>query len=153
VALNTPSGTRGARYTGSNGRFTKWFARQMETRIRRRGYRMMGMDILFLTTTGRRTGQPRQVPVAWFPDGTDAWLVVASLVGAARNPAWYLNMAAHPDQVWIELADRKLRVTPAQLDDAERAVAWPRIVAAQPRYAKYQAKTDRVLPVIRLTPA
>ena len=75
MALNTPSGTRGARYTGSNGRFTKWFARQMETRIRRRGFRMMGMDILFLTTTGRRTGQSRQVPVAWFPDGADAWLV------------------------------------------------------------------------------
>ena len=61
-------------------------------------------------------------------------------------------MAAHPDQVWIELPDRKLRVTPEQLAGERREEAWQRITTAQPRFAKYQTKTDRPLPVIRLVP-
>jgi len=113
----------------------------------------MGMDVLFLTTIGSRTGQRRETPVAWFSDGTDAWLIVASAAGSAHNPAWYHNLAAHPDQVWIELPQRKLRVTPEQLEGARWEAAWQRIVQTQPRYASYQLKTDRRLPVIRLVPA
>jgi deazaflavin-dependent oxidoreductase (nitroreductase family) len=73
--------------------------------------------------------------------------------GSAHNPDWYHNLAARPDQIWIELPQRKLRVTPAQLEGAQREACWTRIVRAQPRYAKYQQKTDRPLPVIRLVPA
>jgi len=135
------------------GRFTRWIAHRMELRHRRKGFRFMGMDILFLSTTGRRSGQPRQTALAWFADGQDAWLIVASAGGADTNPAWYLNLTAHPDQVRIELADRKLQVIPEQLDGSRREACWQRIVAAQPRYAKYQAKTGRVLPLIRLVPA
>jgi deazaflavin-dependent oxidoreductase (nitroreductase family) len=125
----------------------------MSNQHRRKGYRFRGMDVLFLTTTGRRTGQRRQTPVVWFPDGEDAWLIVASAAGSAHNPAWYHNLAAHPDQVWIELPQRQLQVTPAQLEGARREACWSRIVRAQPRYASYQEKTDRLLPVIRLVPA
>jgi deazaflavin-dependent oxidoreductase (nitroreductase family) len=125
----------------------------MGNRHRRKGYRFMGMDVLFLTTIGRKTGQRRVTPVAWFPDGDDAWLVVASAAGSAHNPAWYHNLAAHPDQVWIELPQRRLRVAPEQLEGARRQAAWQQVVRAQPRYAGYQEKTDRLLPVIRLVPA
>jgi deazaflavin-dependent oxidoreductase (nitroreductase family) len=137
------------------GCVTRWIANRMELRHRRKGFRFMGMDILFLSTTGRRSRQPRQTALAWFPDGPEAWLVVASAAGAAAHPAWYLNLTAHPDQVRIELAGRKLRVIPEQLDGTRREDCWQRIVTAQPRYAKYQAKADgvRVLPVIRLVPA
>ena len=88
-------------------------------------------------------------------DLTTASSTSASAAGAAAHPAWYLNLTAHPDQVRIELAGRKLRVIPEQLDGTRREDCWQRIVAAQPRYAKYQAKADgvRVLPVIRLVPA
>jgi deazaflavin-dependent oxidoreductase (nitroreductase family) len=120
---------------------------------RRAGYKFQGMDVLFLTTTGRKSGQAHENPVAWFADGDEAWLVVASAGGAAKNPAWYANMAAHPEQVWIELPDRKLQVTPEQLAGERREAAWQRITTAQPRFAKYQTKTDRSLPVIRLVPA
>ena len=106
------------------------------------------MDVLFLTTIGSKTGQRRETPVAWFPDGDNARLIVASAAGAARNPAWYHNLAAHPDQVRIELPQRKVRVTPEQLEGARREACWKRIVQAQPRYARYQEKTDRLLPVI-----
>jgi len=53
-------------------------------------------------TVGAKSGQKRQSAVSRFPDGDDAWLVVASAGGSAQNPAWYHNIAAHPDQVWIE---------------------------------------------------
>ena len=120
---------------------------------RRSGDRFNGMDLLYLTTVGAKTGQKRQSAVARFPDGEDAWLVVASAGGSAHHPAWYHNIAAHPDQVWIEFGGRQLRVTATQLDEDARAQAWQRITQLQPRYAAYEQKTDRAIPVIRLSRA
>jgi len=111
------------------------------------------MDLLYLTTMGSKTGQKRQSTVARFPDGENAWLVVASAGGSIHNPAWYHNIAAHPDQVWIEFGGKQMRVTPAQLDGEARAQAWQKITQVQPRYAAYEQKTDRVIPVIRLSRA
>jgi deazaflavin-dependent oxidoreductase (nitroreductase family) len=62
----------------------------------------MGMDVLILHTVGRRSGQPRETPVAWFADGGNAWLVVAS-GGKTRHPDWHLNLTGHPDRASIEL--------------------------------------------------
>ena len=76
---------------------------------------------------------------------------MASAAGAAGNPAWYHNIAAHPDQVTIELTGRTIPVTAEQLHGAERDEAWRQITAAAHRFASYQRKTDRELPVIRLT--
>jgi deazaflavin-dependent oxidoreductase (nitroreductase family) len=121
-------------------------------RIRRKGGKFMGMDLLILHTVGRRSGQQRQSPVAWFADGEDAWLIVAS-GGGRRHPDWHLNLMAHPGRASIELPGRDtMPVTPHRLDGADREQAWQRITAAQPRYAKYQRKTDREYPVIRLGP-
>ena len=130
-----------------------WVRRRMAGYHRRKGYKFMGMDVLMLTTTGARSGEKRETSVAWFPDGEDAWLVVASAAGSDRNPAWYHNLLAHPDEVSIELPGRKLDVTATELQGAEREERWQRIVAAQSRFGGYQEKTDRQLPVIRLTPA
>jgi len=149
----TPSGTRGARGPAGSNAFMRFISRLMIRQHRRSGDRFMGMDLLYLTTIGAKTGQKRLTPVTRFPDADDSWLVVASSAGAARNPSWYHNIAAHPDQVWVEVAGRQLRVTAEQLDGAPRAEAWQRIVASQPRYAGYQQKTDRILPVIRLSAA
>jgi deazaflavin-dependent oxidoreductase (nitroreductase family) len=88
--------------------------------------------------------------VAWFADGTDARQLVAS--GGGRHPDWYRNLMAHPDRSSIELPGRDpVPATPQRLDGADRARAWRRITAAQPRYARYQRKTDREYPVVRLT--
>ena len=153
MSLDTSAGTRGVRMPGASSPIAKWMYRMAGRRHRRAGYKFQGMDVLFLTTTGRKSGEPHENPVSWFADGDDAWLIVAAFGGSAKNPAWYLNMAAHPDQVWIELPDRKLRVTPEQLAGERREEAWQRITSAQPRFAKYQTKTDRPLPVVRLVPA
>jgi len=128
----------------------RWVQARMMNQHRRKGWRFLGMDVLFLTTIGRKSGQERVTAVAWFPNGDGTWLIVASAAGSAQNPAWYLNIAANPGKLQIELADGKIAVRAEQLTGAARAQAWQRIVAAQPRYAKYQQKTDRELPVIRL---
>jgi len=148
----TPAGTRGGRTPPSNA-LTRVMMRAMTSWHRRSGDKFQGMDLLYLTTVGAKSGQKRQSTVARFADGEDAWLVVASAGGSARHPAWYHNIAAHPDQVWIEFGGRQLRVTPTQLDGDARAQAWQRIIQAQPRYAGYERKTDRNIPVIRLSRA
>jgi len=146
----TPSGTRGGRGPGRSNAFTRFVTRMMIKLHRRSGDRFQGLDLLYLTTTGAKTGQKRMTPVAYFADG-DGWLVVASSAGAARHPGWYHNMAAHPDQIWIEVRGEQFRVGAEQLDGARREAAWQRIAGEQPRYAGYQRKTDRVIPIIRLS--
>ena len=148
----TPGGTRGGRGIPSNA-VTRGLMRVMTSWHRRSGDKFQGLDLLYLTTVGAKTGQKRQSTVAWFPDGDDAWLVVASAGGSTHHPAWYHNIAAHPDQVWAEVGGQQMRVTPAQLDGDARAQAWQRITQGQPRYDGYARKTDRAIPVIRLTRA
>lgn len=148
----TPAGTRGKSMPGVNSPVSKWINGMMVRRGRSKG-RMMGMDTLVLTTTGAKTGQRRETLLGSFPEGDNAWLVVASFGGNAKNPAWYHNLAAHPDQVEIETGGRKVKVTPAQLSGADRAAAWQRITTENNRYAGYATKTDREIPVIRLTAA
>ena len=111
---------------------------------------LRGTRVLFLTTIGARSGRPHRVRLSWFRDDDNAWLVVASYGGAAQHPAWYVNMARHPDQVWIEIGGRKLRVQAESLHGAERAAAWQRITAVAPIYNSYQENTDREIPIVRL---
>jgi deazaflavin-dependent oxidoreductase (nitroreductase family) len=148
----TPGGTRGARIPWSNP-LMRAMLRLMSGWHRRSGDRYQGMDVLYLTTVGAKTGQKRESTVTWISDGDDAWLIVASAGGSAHHPGWYHNMATHPDQVSIEFGGRQLRVIPTQLDGDARAQAWQRITSKYPRFAGYQRHTDRALPVIRLSRA
>jgi deazaflavin-dependent oxidoreductase (nitroreductase family) len=152
--MNIKKARRGTR--GANVRATMWLMRPMRKLMirqhRRSGNTFKGMDILYLNTVGAKSGQRRQTPLAYFPDD-DGWLIVASIAGAATNPAWYHNIAAHPDQVTVEVDGGLHRVIPEQLEGPRREEAWQRIVASQSRYAGYQEKTDRVLPVILLSSA
>ena len=116
----------------------------------RRGSRVAGLSLVVLTTTGAKSGQRRQTILGALPDGEGAWLIVASSGGSAANPAWYHNLAAHPDQAELKLAGQTHAVHASQLSGAERDAAWQKIVAAGPRYAGYATKTDRLIPIIRL---
>jgi deazaflavin-dependent oxidoreductase (nitroreductase family) len=152
MGFDTPAGTRGARQPRA-GLMLRWVNKMAANRIRRTGKMMgLGFNALILTTIGAKSGTERTNPVGWFPGKDGSWLIVASAAGAARNPAWYHNIAAHPGQVEIELDGRTIPVTAEQLHGAERDQAWGQITAAAPRFAQYQRKTDRQLPVIRLTP-
>jgi deazaflavin-dependent oxidoreductase (nitroreductase family) len=151
MTFDTPAGTRGARPPSFSGPIGRW-VQQLMMRQHRRSWKFQGMDLLFLTTVGRRSGQEWVTPVAWFPYDDGTWLIVASAAGSAQNPAWYRNLAAHPDRVKIEMRGQTIPVTAEQLSGRAREQAWQQIVAAQPRYGKYQQKTDRELPVIHLSP-
>jgi len=120
-------------------------------RIRKTGKAFGTMPALVLTTVGAKSGIERRAPLAYIPDGQGNWLIVAAYAGAANNPAWYHNIAANPDRVTIEIDGRTLAVTAEELHGAERDRAWQQITDAYDRFAKYQDKTDRQLPVIRLT--
>jgi deazaflavin-dependent oxidoreductase (nitroreductase family) len=110
------------------------------------------MRLLKLTTVGARSGNEHRVSLFCAPAGPDAWYVVASAGGAIKHPAWYYNMARNPDRIWIELDGRRVRVAAATVTGAERDAAWRAFVAKWPGYADYQARTDRVIPVVKLTP-
>jgi hypothetical protein len=84
----TPSGTRGARAASRANVLTRFVSRMMVKQHRRSGDKFRGMDLLYLTTVGARTGEKRQTPVTGFPDDDGGnWLVVASSAGSARNPS------------------------------------------------------------------
>jgi deazaflavin-dependent oxidoreductase (nitroreductase family) len=151
MSFDTRPGTRGGWQPGTGGVVGRWFKKRTVSRIRRSG-KAMGFDALVLTTIGRKTGAERTTPVGRFPGKDGSWLIVASAAGGPRHPAWYYNLAANPDKVQIEMAGRKIAVTAEQLHGAEREDAWRQITTAVPRFAKYQQKTDRELPVIRLVP-
>ncbi|WP_439030629.1 nitroreductase family deazaflavin-dependent oxidoreductase [Gordonia terrae] len=130
-----------------------WYQRKVNERtvrrIRNKSGSMWGMEMLVLRTTGRKSGLPRETPLSWFPDGDD-WLIVAS-GGGKRNPDWFANLTAHPDAVAVERhGEEPVAVRPVVLDAEERATAWKRVVDAQPRYAKYQKKSSREYPLVRL---
>ncbi|MBU9765125.1 nitroreductase family deazaflavin-dependent oxidoreductase [Mycobacterium sp. TNTM28] len=117
--------------------------------IRRRGS-VGGMNALLLTTVGRKTGKERTLPVNWFPGSDGSWLIVASAAGAVSNPSWYYNIKANPDKVRVEIDGRSIPVHPEQLSGSERDEAW-RMISVHKRFSEYQEKTDRQLPIIRLT--
>lgn len=153
MSIDVPrKGTRGA--TMPSGPMLR-FAIRMARVLHRLGIgrRMDGEKVILLTTRGARSGRDRTVPVMAFPDSGGAWLVVASFGGSAGNPGWFVNLARNPDEVWIELDGRRTRVLPATLKGDDRAGAWRRIIESSPRFAGYQEKTDREIPVVRLTPA
>ena len=115
--------------------------------------KMMGFPILVLTTHGAKSGKEYSHALGGFPDGPDTWLIVASNGGGAAHPAWFFNIAKNPDKVWIQVGNRKLKANVESLQGEEREKAYARVVAVAPNYGGYLKKTDREIPVIRLTPA
>jgi len=107
---------------------------------------------LVLTTTGRRSGQPRQTPLMCVPEPEGTFLVVGSNFGQTSHPAWTANLLAHPEAS-ISYDRRDLAVTAELLEGARRDQAWTRALAVWPTFATYQRGVDRELRVFRLTPA
>ena len=107
--------------------------------------------MIVLTTTGRRTGQPRTVPLGAVRDG-DRWLVVGSNAGRDEAPAWALNMQANPD-VTVAVRGRDARAFRARTAvGGEAARLWPMVTARYPGYIDYQRRTDRQIPLFVLEP-
>jgi deazaflavin-dependent oxidoreductase (nitroreductase family) len=108
------------------------------------------MDALLLTTTGRKSGERRDVALNYMPEG-QSYIVVASYAGEDRDPAWWRNLKADPEAD-IRIGGKRVRVRAREADAAERQRLWTRIVAKDPAYAEYQQRTTRRLAVVVLQP-
>ena len=116
------------------------------------GTRTGGMPVVQLTTIGRKSGQPRTVILTSPARVGDAFVVVASRGGDDRHPAWFLNLENDPHvQVAVQGAPSQPMLARAATAQ-EREELWPQIVAEYTNYAGYQAKTDRVIPLVLLEP-
>ena len=114
------------------------------------GSTMSGGQIGLLTTTGRKSGNDRTVPLIFVEHGK-GWAVTASHSGHDFDPAWYLNLQAQPEAD-LTVAKTTHRVRARVLEGEERAETWNRLNAAYSDYAEYQKVTDRVIPVVALEP-
>jgi deazaflavin-dependent oxidoreductase (nitroreductase family) len=107
--------------------------------------------LLLLTTNGRRSGEPRTSPMAYFTDG-DAPVVFASNIGAARHPDWYLNLEVDP-HVTVETADATFAATATTARGADRDRLWAAAVERFPFLPDHQEKAgDREIPLVVLAP-
>ena len=109
-----------------------------------------GGTLLLLHTVGARTGQPRVNPVA-YQDIGDGVAVFASKAGAPTNPDWYRNIKANPN-VTIEVGTDTIGVVATEAAAEERDRLFRAQAERSPNFAEYQAKTDRAIPVMVLTP-
>lgn len=124
-----------------------WVYRRSGGRL---GHRLGPFGTLLLTTTGRKSGTARTVPLTYLPDGA-TYVIVASNGGADRPPAWWLNLR-HTPRARIQVGRQTLEVHAAEADADEHRHLWPRLTAYNPVYASYTEITRRPIPVVILRP-
>jgi F420H(2)-dependent quinone reductase len=114
------------------------------------GGRLMGMPVLFLTTTGRKSGKRRVSPLLFIADGENV-VVVGSNGGSAYVPAWWLNLSASP-AAEIQIGRKRTKVVAREAVGEERARLWAEFTSHYSGYETYQGRTDRTIPVVVLAP-
>jgi deazaflavin-dependent oxidoreductase (nitroreductase family) len=112
------------------------------------GHDWRGTQTLLLTTTGRRSGEKRTMPLIYEPDG-DRYVVVASKGGWRDHPGWYYNLAENPD-VEVQVRGDRFRARASTAEGEERERLWRLMNETWPAYDSYQRKTDREIPVVVL---
>jgi deazaflavin-dependent oxidoreductase (nitroreductase family) len=106
--------------------------------------------LILLYTTGRSSGHIRRTPLRFF-EVDDDLVVAASYRGSPSHPDWYLNLLEDP-LVWIRLNSDLFPARAAEVEEPERSRLWDgTILAEAPQFADYQARTKRVIPLVRLT--
>jgi deazaflavin-dependent oxidoreductase (nitroreductase family) len=115
------------------------------------GYIWNGATTLLLSTVGRKSGQRRTTPLIFARDGKD-FLVVASVGGAPKHPAWYLNLESNAEAE-IQVLGERIKVLARSAGDGEKARLWNIVCEQWPNYNVYQSRTERVIPLVVLSPA
>ena len=114
------------------------------------GARIWGLPIVLLTTTGRRSGEPRTTPLCVLPHGSD-FVAIASFGGLDTPPWWWLNLQNDP-RATIQLGRTRRRVTARTTSGDERDRLWAEVTARAPGYLGYARRTRREIPVVVLHP-
>jgi deazaflavin-dependent oxidoreductase (nitroreductase family) len=112
------------------------------------GHDWLGTQVLILTTKGRRSGEPRTLPLIYGISGDD-YLVVASKGGSHSPPAWYLNLEADPE-VEVQVKGERFRARARDATPEEKPEMWKMMTAEWPAYDDYQKQTERKIPVVVL---
>jgi deazaflavin-dependent oxidoreductase (nitroreductase family) len=112
------------------------------------GSKISGLPVALVTTTGRKTGKARTVPIASFDDEGDL-VVIASYGGSPQHPGWFHNLVAKPD-VTVQVGRRAYPARAQVVAGSERDRVWKMVVDRAPNFGEYQKKTMRVIPVVRL---
>jgi len=115
------------------------------------GYLWNGAPCLVLTTTGRKTGATRKIPIIFGTDGDDV-ILIGSQGGAPTHPNWYLNLVADPHGR-VQIKGDRYDVVATTVEGPERERLWKVMTDIWPSYDTYQTRTDRVIPVVRLARA
>ena len=113
------------------------------------GHEWRGTNTLLLTTTGRRSGEPRTTPLIYAPAGENAYTVVASKGGSDTPPAWYLNLSEDPE-VEVQIMGEQFRARARTADPEEKPAMWRAMTREWPDYDAYQRNTIREIPVVVL---
>lgn len=133
----------------------QWFGRLHGAVYRatggRVGGRLVGLDMLLLTTTGRKSRLPRTTPMPFYREG-ERLVIVGSNGGADVDPLWWKNLQASPTGE-VEIGRVRLPVRAELASEEERARLWPLLREWNPNYRRYESKTRREIPVVVLTPA
>jgi F420H(2)-dependent quinone reductase len=116
----------------------------------RLGGRLWDLPVVLLTTTGRKSGKKRTVPLCSLRDGDDV-VVIASYGGLDQPPAWWLNLEARPEATLLHGRTRRT-VTARNAAPEERTRLWAEVTARAPGYLEYERRTDREIPVVILSP-
>jgi F420H(2)-dependent quinone reductase len=133
----------------------EWVSEQVEAYERSGGreantLRDTGLPVIVVTTKGAKTGKVRKTPLMKVEhDGEYA--LVASMGGAPKNPVWFYNLKAHPEDVAIQDGPEPFAVDVREITGDEKALWWERAAAAYPPYIEYQERTDRQIPVFVAT--
>lgn len=112
---------------------------------------LRGTAVGILTTIGRKTGEPRDVPLLFLREGQRV-VLVASSGGRDKHPPWYLNLKANP-KITFRIKREVLALVARDATDAERAEYWPKLDAMYADFASYRSYTDRVIPIVICDPA
>jgi deazaflavin-dependent oxidoreductase (nitroreductase family) len=110
---------------------------------------MSGAPCLLLDYLGRSSGIWRRTVLMYGRDGDD-YLIVGSKGGAPQHPLWFPSLVAHPE-VHVRVRTERFAVRAEVLSPQEKARVWPHLLEVYPSYQEYQDKTDRDIPVIRLS--
>ena len=109
-----------------------------------------GAPVALVTTIGRKSGEPRVVPLLFLREGNRV-VLVASQGGSDKHPLWYLNLKANP-KVTVQIKDEVVNLTARDATEQERAEYWPKLTAFYKGFDDYQSWTDRVIPVVICDP-
>jgi deazaflavin-dependent oxidoreductase (nitroreductase family) len=113
------------------------------------GERLPGLPpVLLLDHVGARSGRKRTTALIYMPDG-DAFVVVGAKGGYPRHPAWVHNLRANPDAD-VQVGSARIAVRSSEADENERRQLWPRAVAYNPFWGRYQERTERTVPLVIL---